>query len=371
VKPLLHIVEPTLANQAGHCFNHTQSLVNANHSLDIQLWIDNRGTSLFQDSECSVQGWFSRRWRKFQLAGCYIRCLREGGGVFVPTAGQLDMWILDILQRLGVGRGNDSTVILHFHQFNQTRKKERRLRVWAQRHPEWHILATTERLLRQFREVGFRQCAVVHYPAVIPTPPESSSGGTPRLLYAGALRDDKGFSRVAEYLEFLVEQRVDWPTRVQCSPPSFKSTGEMEQGSANALMRLRALDYPKLELIDRTLPMAEYHSLFQDAICLQLYDRVAYGNKISAVALEALYLGSPLITVSDTWMGDVVTKYGAGVVLDELSNATIHDAVQHVREDFPAFQKRAQAAGQALARLHDPRATLCYLESAIKFSTTP
>ena len=289
----------------------------------------------------------------------------------MPTAGQLDMWILDILQRLGVGRGNDSTVILHFHQFNQTRKKERRLRVWAQRHPEWHILATTERLLRQFREVGFGQCAVVHYPAVIPTPPESSSGGTPRLLYAGALRDDKGFSRVAEYLEFLVEQRVDWPTRVQCSPPSFKSTGEMEQGSANALMRLRALDYPKLELIDRTLPMAEYHSLFQDAICLQLYDRVAYGNKISAVALEALYLGSPLITVSDTWMGDVVTKYGAGVVLDELSNATIHDAVQHVREDFLAFQKRAQAAGQALARLHDPRATLCYLESAIKFSTTP
>ena len=69
-------------------------------------------------------------------------------------------------------------------------------------------------------------------------------------------------------------------------------------------------------------------------------------------------------------MGDVVAKYGAGVVVDELSNSAIHEAVQSVRSEFSAFQERALAAGQILARLHDPRATLDYLESAMNSDTS-
>ena len=69
-------------------------------------------------------------------------------------------------------------------------------------------------------------------------------------------------------------------------------------------------------------------------------------------------------------MGDVVAEHGAGVVLDELSNPAIHKAIQRVRDDFQAFQKRARTAGHKLARLHDPRTTLDYLESAMNSDTS-
>ncbi len=362
---MLHIVEPTLASQAGHCFNHAQSLVQANRSLDIQLWIDRRGEDLFKETSCKVRAFFCRRWRKLQLASCYARCLREGDGIFVPTAGQLDMWWLDILQRLGIGSTNQATVMLHFHQFHRTPVKLRRLAVWARRHSEWRILTTTERLSDTFRKAGFKYCDVAHYPAVKPARMPGSTEGPPRLVYAGAVRRDKGFIKVVNYLVYLAEKKLAWPATVQCSPPSFKSAKEVGPDCAGALDRLRSLDYPNLELVEQTLSLADYHALFHNAICLLLYDREAYHDKFSSVALEALFSGAPVITPSGTWMGDVVAKYGAGVVLDELSNSAIHEAVQSVRGEFSAFQERALAAGQALACLHDPQSTLDYLESAM------
>ncbi len=288
----------------------------------------------------------------------------------MPTAGQLDMWWLDILQRLRIRSTNQATVMLHFHQFRRTPAKLRRLAVWARRHPEWRILATTERLLDSFRKSGFRHCDVAYYPAVKPVGMPRSTEGSPRLIYAGAMRRDKGFVRMADYLSYLAEKKLAWSATVQCSPPNLKSAKEMEPDCAEALDRMRSLDYPNLELVDQTLSLADYHALFHDAICLLLYDREAYHDKFSSVALEALFSGAPVITPSGTWMGDVVAEHGAGVVLDEMSNPAIHKAIQRVRDDFPAFQKQSRTAGQILARLHDPRATLDYLASAMNSDTS-
>ena len=371
MKKTLHIVEPTLASQAGHCFNHAHSLTQANHAFDIHLWIDRGGHGLFEENLCRVRAYFHRRWRKFQLAICYSKCLREGDGIFVPTAGQLDMWWLDILQRFGVGGIRPTAVILHFHQFRKTSAKQRRLLDWARRHPEWHILATTERLLGTFRQAGFKQCHVAYYPAVKPADHPKARTDSIRLVYAGAVRRDKGFVKIVEYLEYLVGKKLDWPATIQCSPPSVKLAAETETECADALKRIRCMDYPNLKIVDRTLSMTEYHSLFNNAICLLLYDREAYHDKFSSVALEALFSGAPIITVSGTWMGDVVAQHDAGVVIEELSLEAIHSAVQRVKAQFPMYRDRALLAGRILAQVHEPKGTLELIQKAMEVPSMP
>jgi len=182
------------------------------------------------------------------------------------------------------------------------------------------------------------------------------------------MRRDKGFVRMADYLSYLAEKKLAWPATVQCSPPSLKSAKEVEPDCAEALGRMRSLDYPNLELVDQTLSLADYHALFHNAICLLLYDREAYHDKFSSVALEALFSGAPIITVSGTWMGDVVAQHGVGMVLDELSNTAIHAAVQKVKDNFSIYQERALKAGHMLARSHDPRHTLELIEKAMNAS---
>ncbi|MDG2212317.1 MAG: hypothetical protein P8M70_00680 [Verrucomicrobiota bacterium] len=276
------------------------------------------------------------------------------------------MWWLDILQRFGLGSIKSTAVILHFHQFKKTPAKQRRLLNWARRHPEWHILATTERLLDTFRQAGFKRCQVANYPAVKPADHPKVWNDSNRLLYAGEVRRDKGFVKVGEYLEYLVEQKLDWPVTIQCSPPSAKLAAEIETECTGALKRIRCLDYPNLKIVEQTLSMTEYHSLFNNAICLLLYNREAYHDKFSSVALEALFSGAPIITVSGTWMGDIVDQHEAGVVIEELTLEAIHLAVQRIKAQYSIYRERAVLAGRVLAQAHEPKGTLELIQKAME-----
>jgi len=370
VKPRLQIVEPTLSNQAGHCYHHVYSLAQANREFDIRVWLDSKGAGLLCDLECEGNLFFRRRWRKIQLGSCYAKCLRDGDGIFVPTAGQLDMAWVDILQRLGVGSSKPSTVLFHFHQYRQTPAKLRRLKSWAEWHPDWYILATTERLLELFIRAGFHNCEVAYYPTLPPVceTPDKGVIKEPHLLYAGALRQDKGFTQVVDYLTFLNKRQLDCPALIQCSPPSQKTANEIDPECAAALERLMELNISSVQLIDHTLPLVEYQRMFHNAICLLLYKKEAYHDKFSSVALEALQLGAPIITVADTWMGDVVERYNAGIVVQQITENVIHAAVERVRADYCSFQQRALSAGKELASLHNPMNTLGIISGALKDS---
>lgn len=351
----LHIVEPTLADQAGHCYGYVQSLVRANEAFgfDLHLWLDRRGKGLLEGDACVIHPHFYRRWRKIQKFFCLRSLLKAKQALFIPTAGRIDLVYLD---RLLGAKQYDQAVFLHFHQFKVTPKKRVMLRRIAKRHPEFVIMAPTEKLLSLFRSSGFERCEHVPCPGYEPRSGACEAlGRCEKLIYAGAARADKGFSQVVDAVEHLMSQANPLPIELQVSPPA---SGRYDAASERALLKLRRLSYSSVTLHEQTLNREAYQRLFENAVCLLLYDVDFYRDKFSGVALDAFLAGSPVIAMVGTWAGDTVQKFNAGVALKDRSPQSVCSAVEWILDHCQHCRENAKRAGEALQKLHDPANTL-------------
>ena len=129
-------------------------------------------------------------------------------------------------------------------------------------------------------------------------------------------------------------------------------------GTQQALKILENLPQKNVRLHKITLNYEKYQKQFQNAICLLVYDVELYEDKFSAVALDALYAGCPLITVPNTWMGEVVLQYQAGILVDDRTPKTLYQALQTIKANYAQYRENARTAGQQLAKTHDPKCTL-------------
>jgi UDP:flavonoid glycosyltransferase YjiC (YdhE family) len=93
---------------------------------------------------------------------------------------------------------------------------------------------------------------------------------------------------------------------------------------------------------------AEYARFFSGGICLQPYERSDFADRASGVTLDALVAGCPVVTVSRTWMAQLVERFDAGVVVDEPTPEALHAAVRRIVADYGRFQRVARAGGDTL-----------------------
>lgn len=353
----LHIVEPTLADQTGHCYGYVRSLVRANKQFDLHVWFDRRGRALFQRENCEAHPYFSRRLRKLQKVFCFHKLLKQEVVIFVPTAGRIDLMYLDWL----LGKNQyDQKVFLHFHQFNATPEKMKLLREIAKRHPEFVVIASTRKLIHIFKEAGFNCCEYVPCPGYEANVKSSTSDVYfEKIIYAGAARVDKGFPLVVDLAEYLTQQAIWLPMELQISPPY---SGHYDLATKQALLKLQRLSNQYLTLHRQTLNRQAYQNLFNHAISLLIYDRNSYHNKFSGVAFDAFSSGCPVVTVTDTWAGEIVQKFNAGVTIQDRSPATVYAALNQIQKDYPHYHKNALQAGKVLQKAHDPANTLAVIE---------
>ena len=346
----LHIIEPTLHDETGHCCGYITSLLEANQPalFDIELWIDRRGKKLFTER---MHPYFQRRWRKLQLFWLYRRLLKQQQAFFVPTAGRIDLKMLHILAG---NRYSLDHVALHFHQFRSTEKKLQKLEKVANRHANLNIFIPTEKLAQIFHQAGFKHCRVVPCPTYRPDTADFLPTFT-KLIYAGAARIDKGFDQIVDLARYLATIHQTIPFEIQVSAPH---SGCYEPLIEQCLAQLKTLSAPWLQLHTETLNRAAYQQLFKGSICIQPYQHVAYHDKFSGVLLDAMYAGCPVITVADTWMGDVVQRFNAGIVLSDLNAQSLWQSCQTIINNYALFHANACKAGQQLRQEHDPRRTL-------------
>ena len=59
----------------------------------------------------------------------------------------------------------------------------------------------------------------------------------------------------------------------------------------------------------------EYAALFPGGISLQPYQREEYATKMSAITLDSLSAGCPVVTVAGTSMAAFVGRFDAGMVV--------------------------------------------------------
>lgn len=355
----VHIVEPTLADQTGHCHSYVQSLVRASSTFyyDFHIWLDRRGSGLFQGERCHVHPYFRRRWHKIQKFFHLRSLIRSHKTIFISTAGRIDLIYLDRILKKKRYQGK---IFLYFHQLTMTDKKMSLLGKIAKRCPEFILMTPTERLLNIFRKSGFKNCKQVPCPTYPPIyHPAQENSSFLKVIYAGAARADKGFPEVVNFLEHLCHKEKNMPIALQISPPF---SGRYDKKTQAALSRLSQLSLPKLSLYNKTLNQDDYQKLFLGAICLMVYSPTHYRDKFSGVVLDALYAGCPIVGVADTWIGEIVRRFQAGVVLTHRSPENIYEALQLIQRKYVCFVENAKQAGEILFCEHDPTNTLKIIE---------
>jgi glycosyltransferase involved in cell wall biosynthesis len=346
----LHIVEPTLTSEAGHCHAFVESLCRAGP--------DPRGFRVWCGSGAALPGLealgvplerrFHRRVRRFEEWGLLRRLLRAPGRIFVSTAGRTDMLLLDWAAR---GRIPARKAFLYVHWFRPSARKLASLRRMARRQPELVVLGATPSVVDAFAEAGFRNRALVPYPATSPAAARGAEPAFRHVLFAGAAREDKGFSHVVGLVELLAGRR-DLPVVLQtATDPNDRH----DEPTLAALAKLAAVRHPALTLRGETLDARAYGELFGGAICLQPYDPREFADRVSGVTLDAMSAGAPVVTVPGSWIARVVERFGAGAVAPSPAPGDLLQAVERVRADYARYRDAALAAGRTLRGEHDAR----------------
>jgi glycosyltransferase involved in cell wall biosynthesis len=357
----IHVVEPTLSSEAGHCHSFVESVCSARREGEdgITVYAGSRARlPRIEAMGVRVVPFFHRRIRRPEAFLLYRRLLREPGRIFVPTAGRADLTMLSLAAGRSIPPGK---AFLYFHWVKPDPSKREFLRKAARKQQGLTIMGPTDSVVGVFRECGFRDVRIVPYPGSPVSAEAVGSGGTFRhVLYAGAARRDKGFPAVVELVRLLADDGTGIPMVVQASPEHY---GKFDEGIEAALDRLRKVPAPWLRIVPETVEAAEYRSMFDGAIVLQPYSVDDFADRISGVTLDALEAGAPVVATAGTWMARAALRFGAGLALEDPSPASIRSAVEAVRAEYPRFRRNALAAGSVLRKEHDARQLLEVLMS--------
>ena len=357
---VLNLIEPKLYDQTGHGYTYTQCLIKANteFNFNLHVWLDKRGKTLLSGMDCMSHPYFYRPIRQLQKIFLYRKLVRTAETIFVGTT---ELWDLKLLAYFAEKYKSKSKIFLHFHQFKQSQKKIHSLIKLSVQAENFIILTPTKKLANIFIKCGFKNCTVIPCPTYSPVSNvRNSEARFDKVLYAGAARNDKGFPEVIKTIEFNRAHGKDTKFELQISAPSSQRYDKFTQ---LALSKLQTLSKKNIVLHKNTLNQEQYLELFNNSICLLLYNQKEYQDKFSSIALDAFYAGCPIITAKNTWMGDTAERYAAGIALDRYAPMAIQQAIDHIIKNYEAFHLNAKRAAQELAKLHDPKNTLSFINA--------
>jgi len=324
-----------------------QSLCTAGEGLRFCVWVGREAQLAWpRNLNVEIRPYFSRRFRRLQAAWLYWRLLRSGARIVITTAGRTDLVLLNVVGPKPIPPGR---VFLYVHQLRLNPRKEAALRRLSLQQPNLMLMCTTDEIEKTVRQCGFRNTMVV-----IPLPAQSTYGGSSEpstrfrhVLVAGAARSDKGFGIAVDLIRYLAAEGASLPVSIQTSGDHY---GRYDEATQTALARLRDIPYSQLTMLPDTLSRPDYVNLFRGAICLQPYDRTEYANKLSGITLDAFTIGAPVVTLSRTWMANMVEQFEAGVAVEEPTSEALYRAVQVVRDSYGHYSANATQAGRSLKK---------------------
>ncbi|MDQ6950742.1 MAG: hypothetical protein Q9M26_03665 [Mariprofundales bacterium] len=348
----LHILEPTLINDSGHCYTVARALIDvavvSEPVTPIHLWAGRQAEARLIDlPTVQLTPCFSRKLRRIQLHFLLRRLLRAGESVFVLTASRAELFSYAMIPKALRQRGN---AVFYVHQMRMDAKRLRRLQWIARRAPEMRILTTTEALAQSISQAGFAQVRCQPYPLALPealpaTPPFR------HLLFPGMARMDKNLALVAEVIGRMHQRGCTIPVHLQAAPNHH---GEFAPDVAALLQKIRHIGYPHLTMPEQAVDGAAYLDQFRGAICLQPFHRDQYADKVSGITLDALGQACPVVVRSRIWAATMVTRYDAGAVVDGDDANIWLDAIIAVIADYPRYQANCCQAYAELRQQHDP-----------------
>jgi hypothetical protein len=350
-----NIMEPTLISQAGHCHALVSALTCAypKGKEHCRVWT-HRDLAAHSLSPSEVRRVFSRRARHIQVANRVARSLRHQQ-VVLSTATTTDLLGIHLLKPIGIRR--PGSLVLYMHWYGPKPRKDRFMRRFFKRHPGVVVLAPSRSTVDHLSSLGAKRIAVVEYPfAGLRERAAASATRTPTsppaIIVAGAARMDKGLPISVDLIECLSRDNRTIDVRIQASPTHW---GDVKPDVAIELSRLQGIGYQYLVQEDRTLTDQHFREFIRDGIAMLPYDATAFSDRVSAVAIDALVEGSPIVTTKGTWMAGLVERFDAGIVVEGSDGLAWRNAVDTICSDWHAYRNKALDAATALAPIHHPR----------------
>lgn len=342
----INIVEPTLTNESGHCFSFINSLCLNIKEVNIILWGNRNSSLIFPQKNIVQKKIFFRKIRKIQCFFLYKKLLKTPGKILISTAGVIDLLFLNWMAK---GRIRPNKAYLYFHWIKQENKKLKQLRRLAIKQPNVIILGPTLSVVKIFQDAGFKHTHIAPYPISPKALPDKNSHSFIRVLYAGAARQDKGFSKVVDLLEYAHRLQLQIPFMLQTSADHY---GKYDQETKSDIVRLKNIPYPHLEMCENTLTQKAYSEFFVGAICIQPYLPIDFADRISGITLDALSAGSPIVTTAGTWMARQVIRFDAGIVVETTTPDVMLVAIERIIANYNYFSKNSITAGRTLQDEH-------------------
>jgi hypothetical protein len=192
---------------------------------------------------------------------------------------------------------------------------------------------------------------------VFPTPhaatgPRFSRSGKRPITVAvlGNQRPEKGYQFMPEVAQRLLQANPD--IRVLCHNANPNAMPEAQQ----ALRALAATD--SRLILDERLAGGEVWQGLLDASDLILlpYASPRFAISYSAVAVEAVANGIPLVVPADTSMARLVQEFGgSGTTFDRPEASAIVDGTQRALDRFDQLATSAHAGSELWGQIHGPR----------------
>ncbi|MDX8414400.1 MAG: hypothetical protein R8J85_09970, partial [Mariprofundales bacterium] len=344
----LHIIEPTLINDAGHCFTVCSALADA-VSRDggaVQIWAGKQADhGLIAGNGVHCTPYFSRVLRRIQVHFLLRRLLRAGDTVLLPTAGRAELFAYALVPKRLRMRGK---ALFYVHQMRMDGKRAARLQWIARRAPEARILTTTDALAEVIRSAGFSQVQSQPCPFALP---DAEPADTPfkQVIFPGMARMDKNLPLIADLIALMQQGAHAMPLLVQAGPNHH---GEYAADIAALIEKIRHIGYPHLTMPGRAVNGEDYLAQFVGGVCLQPYVVAEYANKISGITLDALARGCPVIVRKGIWPATMVAQFDAGIVVDSDAAVDWLSAINAVVRHYSQYQQQCRLAYAWLREHH-------------------
>lgn len=353
--PPIHIVEPRLVDDVGHCLSLVRALAAAASAAGagerLTIW-GGVGAAKFWRGPGELRPVFDRRWRRIQALRLLRRLLREPGRILIATAGTTDLVLAEIA---AAGRTiAPHRLHLFVHWVGAKANKTRLLEAIARRQPNLRIFGPTPAVVDLFARCGFR-ASLVPYPVEAAADAPGQAEPFRHLLVAGGARMDKGLDRIVALVDEMTAKGMRLPITIQTSAEAQHAR---DAEVAALLDRLRHSKHPALAVRAEALAPDAYRALFRGAIVIQPYRAADFADRVSGVTLDALGAGAPVVATAGTWMARLIDAHGAGIAAADLGAEGLLAAIETVHADYAAFAARARLASQQLREAHSARALI-------------
>lgn len=351
----IHIVEPRLVDDIGHCLSLVHAIAtavaDAGAADRLTIW-GGAGSAAFWRGPGQLRPVFQRRWRRLQSLTLLRRLLRDPGRILISTAGTTDLALAAVAS---AGRTiSPNKLHLFVHWVGAKAGKAKLLERIARRQPNLRIFGPTPAVVDLFARCGF-DARLVPYP-VEPVAEAPATGEAFRhLLVAGGARIDKGLDHIAALVDEMNARKMTLPITVQTSAEAQHAR---DDEVSSLLERLRGSGYRALELRAEAMAPDAYRALFHGAIALQPYRAADFADRVSGVTLDALGAGAPVVATAGTWMARLIAAHGAGTAVADLGPASLIEAIETVLADYAGFAARARVAAASVRKEHSARALI-------------